>query len=219
MAESSNMQDLFVQATYEEILKLAGSVNHEQIRETISSSSPQKILTGTMLTLGALLTTLIVKKKGTKFLTTKMQSNIVYLAEMLVWKANQTVKTICDEVLHQRKVIEKLQCLDKMCLEIEKLRYDIERFQGMDVTKELIQMCERKMIDIDSKVKEVEKSCDRRIRDYDWKIATLTAHPTQQFPTHIDIINQHIEDDAETQIIQQHMNKQARVKLNSRNRL
>lgn len=213
MAESNDMQQLFVQAAYEEILKLADSVSHDQIRESISNSSPQRILTGTLLTVTALLTTLMVKKKGTQFLTKKFQSNVVYLAEMLVWKANQTVKQLCDEVLHQREVLQKLQCLDQLCEDVKKLRFDLEHIKGLDVSNELISLTERKMADIDGKIRDVERSCDRKIRDYDWKLAALAANPIHQSTAHVDIINQHIEHEAEAQAVQQHMNKQARVSL------
>lgn len=213
MAEASDMQQLFVQAAYEEILKLADGVNHEQIRESISKSSPQKILTGALLTVTALLTTLMVKKKGAQFLTRKFQSNIVYLAEMLVWKANQTVKQLCDEVLHQREVLQKLQCLDKLCEEMKKLKFDLEHIKGLDVSNELISLTERKMADIDEKMRDIERSCERRIRDYDWKLTALTANQGHQPTTHVDIINQHVEHEAEAQAVQQHMNKQARVKM------
>ncbi|AKE33177.1 non-structural protein 4 [Rotavirus B] len=180
MAEDSKMEQVIMDTLYDHILNFAGNTTHEHIKDTISNSSPQKILTGAFLTFGTLLTTIILKKKGINLLTSKLKSNITYLAEMLAWKAEQTIKDITERTLQQHEVIKRLNTIDRILKDIEKMKYDIEHVAGLDVTKELFSMCEQKMVDIDNKVKDIEKSCERRIRDYDWKISALTLHPIQQ---------------------------------------
>nr|QGH59004.1 viral enterotoxin [Rotavirus B] len=180
MAEDGKMEQVIINTLYDQILSLAGNTTHEHIKETISNSSPQKILTGAFLTLGTLLATIALKRKGINYLTGKFKSNITYLAEMLAWKAEQTMKEINEKTLQQHKLMRRANTIDGILKDVEKMKYDIEHITGLDVTKELFSMCERKMIDLDKKVKDIEKSCERRIRDYDWKINALTLHPIQQ---------------------------------------
>nr|WLD25321.1 NSP4 [Rotavirus B] len=180
MAEDSEMEQVIIDTLYDQILSLAGNTTHEHIKETISNSSPQKILTGTFLTLGTLLATVVLKRKGINILTNKFKSNVTYLAETLVWKAEKTINEIIEKTLQQHKLLRKISDIDDVLKDVEKIKYDIEHIAGLDVTQELFSMCERKMIDLDDKVKDIEKSCERRIRDYDWKLNALTLHPIQQ---------------------------------------
>nr|AUG44896.1 non-structural protein 4 [Rotavirus B]AUG44897.1 non-structural protein 4 [Rotavirus B]AUG44898.1 non-structural protein 4 [Rotavirus B]AUG44900.1 non-structural protein 4 [Rotavirus B]AUG44901.1 non-structural protein 4 [Rotavirus B] len=184
MAEDSNMEQVIVNTLYDQILGFAENTTHEQIKETILNSPPQKILTGTFLTLGTLLTTIILKKKGINILTNKLKSNITFLAEMLVRKAERTIDEIIEKTLRRHELMRKMNDIDNVLKDVEKMKYDIEHIGGLDITKELFSMCEQKMIDIDEKIRDIEKSCERRIRDYDWKINALTLHPVQQTAVH-----------------------------------
>nr|QGH59000.1 viral enterotoxin [Rotavirus B] len=213
MAEDSKMEQVIMDTLYDQILSLAGNTTHEHIKETISNSSPQKILTGTFLTLGTLLTTIVLKRKGINLLTSKFKSNVTYLAETLVWKAEQTMKEMIERTLQQHKVIKRVNTIDGILKDVEKMKYDIEHIAGLDVTKELFSMCERKMIDLDNKVKDIEKSCDRRIRDYDWKINALTLHPIQQTAVANETVEEKDEIEIVDEVTQNTRNKPIKTRL------
>nr|QGH59003.1 viral enterotoxin [Rotavirus B] len=213
MAEDSKMEQVIMDTLYDQILSLAGNTTHEHIKETISNSSPQKILTGTFLTLGTLLTTIVLKRKGINLLTSKFKSNVTYLAETLVWKAEQTIKEMIERTLQQHKVIKRVNTIDGILKDVEKMKYDIEHVAGLDVTKELFSMCERKMIDLDNKVKDIEKSCDRRIRDYDWKINALTLHPIQQTAVANETVEEKDEIEIVDEVTQNTRNKPIKTRL------
>nr|QGH58999.1 viral enterotoxin [Rotavirus B] len=213
MAEDSKMEQVIIDTLYDKILSLAENTTHEHIKETISNSSPQKILTGAFLTLGTLFATITRKKKGINFLTNKFKSNIKYLAETLVWKAEQTINEITATTLQQHKMMKRLNGIDGILKDIEKMKYDIEHIAGLDVTKELFSMCEQKMIDIDDKVRDIEKSCERRIRDYDWKINALTLHPVQQTAVMNETVAAKDEIEIVDEVAQNTRNKPTKTRL------
>nr|QGH59006.1 viral enterotoxin [Rotavirus B] len=213
MAEDGKMEQVIIDTLYDQILSLAGNTTHEHIKETISNSSPQKILTGTFLTLGTLFATIMLKRKGINLLTGKFKSNVTYLAEMLVWKAEQTINDIREKILQQHKLMRRINTIDGILKDVEKMKYDIEHIAGLDVTKELFSMCERKMIDLDDKMKDIEKSCERRIRDYDWKLNALTLHPIQQSAVHNETVAEKEEIEIVDETTQHTRNKPVKTRL------
>nr|ASN74342.1 nonstructural protein 4 [Rotavirus B] len=213
MAEDDSMEQMIVNTLYSNFIKFAENTTHESIKETITNSPPQKILASVLLTFGTLFATIMLKKKGINLITDKLKSNIKYLAETLVWKAEQTVDEIVKKILQQHEITKKMKHIDGILRDVEKIKYDIEHIGGLDVTKELFSMCEQKMVDIDSKVREVEKSCERRIRDYDWKINALTLHPVTQNVVHNETVVKNDEIETIDETIQNTRNKPVKTRL------
>nr|AUG44916.1 non-structural protein 4 [Rotavirus B] len=213
MAEDDKMEQVIMDTFYDQIIRFAGNTTHEHIKDTISNSSPQKILTGTLLTFGTLLTTVILKRKGINLLTNKLKSNITYLAETLVLKAEQTIEDIVEKTLQQHKIMKRMKNIDHIMNDVEKMKYDIEHISGLDVTKELFSMCEQKMVDIDNKVRDIEKSCERKIRDYDWKISALTLHPMQQPAVNNETVTKNDEVTIIDEVTQNTRNKPTKKRL------
>nr|WME84911.1 viral enterotoxin [Porcine rotavirus B] len=198
------------------ILSIFESVQYQTIHDVIKESSPSKLITNGLLSILSILAVTVAKKKIRLPITDKIKTNVRHLAEMMVWKAETSVKEIVDEALVKNNITKDIACLFE---EIEKLKQSITNIKGMDVTSEIFTLTEQKMKSIDEKIEEIQKSCERRIKDYDWKLSALTAHSLRAPETRIDIINQNTDSQGSSEAVQQVMNRQVRVKMNSKRQL
>nr|QXV87669.1 non-structural protein 4 [Rotavirus B] len=198
------------------VLNVFETLQHETIHNVIKNTASSKLLTNCALSLLSIVTVALAKNKVKLPITNKIRSNIRHIAESIVWRAETTIREIVNDVISKNDIFKDIIHLTE---EVERIKQSISKIKGMDVTKEIFDLCERKMRAIDDKIDDVQKSCERRIKDYDWKIAALASQNLKSVEAHVSIQNQTAEVINDDEMTKNNIVRQARTKLNSKRQL
>ncbi|ASV45177.1 non-structural protein 4 [Rotavirus B] len=198
------------------VLNVFETLQHETIHNVIKNTASSKLLTNCVLSLLSIITVALARSKIKLPITNKIRSNIGHIAESIVWKAETTIGEIVNDVISKNDIFKDIIHLTE---EVERIKQSISKIKGMDVTKEIFDLCEQKMRAIDDKIDDVQKSCERRIKDYDWKIAALASQNLRSEEAHVSIQNQTAEIINDDEMTKKNIVRQARTKLNSKRRL
>nr|BAW98439.1 NSP4 [Bovine group B rotavirus]BAW98442.1 NSP4 [Bovine group B rotavirus]BAW98443.1 NSP4 [Bovine group B rotavirus] len=198
------------------VLNVFETLQHETIHNVIKNTASSKLLTNCALSLLSIVTVALARNKVKLPITNKIRSNIRHIAESIVWKAETTIREIVNDVISKNDIFKDIIHLTE---EVERIKQSISKIKGMDVTKEIFDLCEQKMRAIDDKIDDVQKSCERRIKDYDWKIAALASQNLRPIEAHVSVQNQTAEVINDDEMTKNNIVRQARTKLNSKRQL
>nr|AUG44895.1 non-structural protein 4 [Rotavirus B] len=198
------------------VLNVFETLQHETIHNVIKNTASSKLLTNCALSLLSIVTVALARNKFKLPITNKIRSNIRHIAESIVWKAETTIREIVNDVISKNDIFKDIIHLTE---EVERIKQSMSKIKGMDVTKEIFDLCEQKMRAIDDKIDDVQKSCERRIKDYDWKIAALASQSLRSVETHVSVQNQTAEVINDDEMTKNNIIRQVRTKLNSKRQL
>nr|AXF38740.1 MAG: non-structural protein 4 [Ruddy turnstone rotavirus] len=194
------------------IIEDISNMDYGSFRDYIATTDGTIVFKRILVCLGALFIGMVHRGKIPRVIKDKFNKSIEFIAEMIIWKAKtqitQLILAAIDECTLKKEYNEMKEQIIEVVNKIENVNTMITTVSNEKIDFKILEMCERKMIELDDQLRNIEKSVDRRISNYDWRITALSERAIP----HIDIINQNMSEQSEAHAVQQHENKVAKVK-------